>query len=107
MLLLTQLLLSLINSLLFSPGCTLGFVLDGISEFTNGGTIKDPPQCQQGFHIAHSDSNIDEHRQRICNFIGALDGDFSKEAIVLKWTEAFAKEDKRFLGLVLRFLSLL
>eukprot|EP00581_Thalassiosira_minuscula_P028591 CAMPEP_0183755862 /NCGR_PEP_ID=MMETSP0739-20130205/4565_1 /TAXON_ID=385413 /ORGANISM="Thalassiosira miniscula, Strain CCMP1093" /LENGTH=1102 /DNA_ID=CAMNT_0025992861 /DNA_START=157 /DNA_END=3465 /DNA_ORIENTATION=+ len=79
-------------------GCTLGFVLDGVNEFTNGGTVLDPPQCQTGFSIAHADSNIDGHRERICNFIRALDGDFSKESIVLKWTEAFLNEDKRFLG---------
>jgi len=79
-------------------GCTLGFVLDGIAEFTNGGAIMDPPQCQPGFQIAHADSNIDGHRQRLCNFIDALGGNFTKESIVLKWTEAFVNEDKRFLG---------
>ena len=36
--------------------------------------------------------------RRFCNFIDALEGDFSKEAVVLKWTEAFVNEDKRFLG---------
>ena len=38
--------------------------------------------------------------RRFCNFIDALEGDFSKEAVVLKWTEAFVNEDKRFLGWV-------
>ena len=79
-------------------GCTLGFVLDGIQEFTNGGTISNPPQCQEGFHIANSDSNIDGHRQRLCNFIDALGGNFTKDAVVMKWTEAFLNEDKNFLG---------
>mmetsp|Transcript_24540 Transcript_24540/g.42002 ORF Transcript_24540/g.42002 Transcript_24540/m.42002 type:complete len:1055 (+) Transcript_24540:79-3243(+) len=79
-------------------GCTLGFVIDGINEFTSGGTISDPPQCQPGFSIKHFDANVDGHRERICNFIEALNGDFAKESIVLKWTEAFLHEDRRFLG---------
>ena len=76
----------------------MGFVLNGISEFAEGGTIMGPPQCKPGFEVTNLDSNIDGHRQRLCNFIDALEGDYSKEAVVLKWTEAFVNEDKRFLG---------
>ena len=55
-------------------------------------------KCKPGFEVTNLDSNIDGHRQRLCNFIDALEGDFSKEAVVLNWTEAFVNEDKRFLG---------
>lgn len=80
-------------------GCTLHFVLDGVAKFTEGGTVLNPPQCQEGAEFTGTNSNIEDgHRQRICNFVDALDGDFSKEAIVRKYTVAFADEDKRFLG---------
>ena len=69
-------------------------------KFTEGGTSMDPPQCKPGFEVTDPDSNIDGHRQTLCNFIDALEGDYSKEAVVLKWTEAFVNEDKRFLGWV-------
>ena len=69
------------------------FVVDGISELTNGGTIMDPPQC-----YISSDAAADEHTQRLCNFISALGGNFTETDIVQKWAEAYVNEDKRFLG---------
>ena len=78
-------------------GCTLEFVLDGISNFTNSGAT-DPHLCQPGVQFEYTASNIDQHRQRICNFINVLDGNFTKENTLLKWTEAFVNEDKRFMG---------
>jgi hypothetical protein len=80
-------------------GCTLKFVRDGVWDLTGSGNTTEliPPRCQSD-HDGTMDPLPTEHRQRLCNFVRELNGDFTLEAIVIKWVEAFATEDKRLLG---------
>lgn len=72
-------------------GCTFEFIHKGISEFTDGGTNMDPPQC-------HGNVDNDEHSRKLCNFINFLGDNFTKDDVLNKWIESYVNEDKRFLG---------
>ncbi len=80
-------------------GCTYAFVRDSVFDLVNNDLHVSV--CKEG----GTDSDhlfeflqVPEHRTRICNFVNDLNGDYSREAIVVKWVEAFANEDNRLLG---------
>ncbi|KAL7553064.1 hypothetical protein ACHAWF_016322 [Thalassiosira exigua] len=80
-----------LSSCSIKRSCMLGFSLDRVDDLTKGGSISNPPECQTGVEMTHNMSN------KICNLIEALGGNFTKENVVMKWTQAYLEEDGRFL----------
>jgi hypothetical protein len=78
-------------------GCSLEFVQSSILELTQNHTsISDlPPRCRTADSTADP---LGRHLHRICNFVEHLKGDYTPGSISRLYTDAYLKEDNRFLG---------
>lgn len=82
-------------------GCTFGFVLESIFDLVKHNLTDSVCLYDEYDHNVNGSLGFlqfSEHRTRICNFVRALNNTFTKEAIIIKWVEAFANEDKKLLG---------
>lgn len=82
-------------------GCTLQFVHDGVVELADTMDLRSrtgriPARCHPGHDL--SKDPLGHHLPRICNFVQALDHNFTDANIERLWIEAFRDENSEYFG---------
>ncbi len=89
-------------------GCTYNFALTEIQSMIQNAKLDNeraggntaqllPSRCLPGYRN-HSDTLLAEHRERLCNMIDRLDGNYTDQAILKLWVEAFQTENDAYTG---------
>ena len=82
-------------------GCSFQFVRDGVRNLTASenslGRCCEDIMLQTDFCPIASAFPID-HKQRLCTFAQSLNGNYTDEAILEVWTQAFVDENQSLLG---------
>lgn len=82
-------------------GCSFAFIREAVLELAGsmnkqGHTSAMPARCQPSYDY-HSDA-LGQHLPRICNFLRALQGNYTHGAIEVVWVDAFRRQDLNLLG---------